>query len=211
MLNDWNDTSLSVRHSYNVAPTTDIGVMLPDQNNGDMHWHAMRWGMVPSWSKEFGSKYATFNARAETVAEKPTFKNAWSKSRRCLIPMAGYYEWQASNSSQDATTAKQPYYISDPHLGVMLAAGLYEPWGDAGQYSCTILTKPASEPLSGLHSRMPLLLTPASYDVWLNASTQELDEWWPSSPDPELIYWPVSRAVGNVRNNDERLIEPIDV
>ena len=211
LLGDWESAQALVRASYNVTPTSQIMALVPQNSDRDLRPQAMRWGMVPGWSKEFASKYATFNARAETVADKPTFKSAWKQGRRCIVPMAGYYEWQASSLPESAKPVKQPFYISDPHVGILLAAALYEPWGQSGDCSVTIMTKPATESLAALHTRMPILLNRDTIDEWLNSSNEHLEAWWPTVQNPDLLYWPVSQAVGNVRNDEARLIEPIDV
>ena len=185
----------SVNQRFNVAPTTQVAAF---RNTAG---EAMRWGMIPSWSNSFESKYATFNARIETVDEKPTFRNAWKQSQRCLIPMAGYYEWSGAKGG------KTPFYITDRDTGGMVVAGLYESWGD-DHLSCTILTMPANDQLVHIHPRMPIMLTPESADNWLNgdADKQSLV----GSEPPNVIYYPVSKAVGNVRNDTPELMEPID-
>ena len=181
-----------VDQSYNVAPTTLIAAF-----RGDIG-EAMRWGMIPSWSKSFDSKYATFNARIETVDTKPTFRNAWNNLQRCLIPMAGYYEWVGEKGD------KQPVYITDPNTGGIVTAGLWEKWGDES-LSCTILTKSADEELLPIHPRMPVMLTPEQGEAWLTGE-YELDQ-----PErPNVIYFPVSKVVGNTRNDSDDLIKPID-
>ncbi|MEO0368226.1 MAG: SOS response-associated peptidase, partial [Pseudomonadota bacterium] len=123
LLGEWSQDMLGVTPSYNVSPTATIAAFSCDQGQVGEPL-AMRWGMIPSWSKSFESKYATFNARIETAASKPTFRTAWREQRRCLIPMAGYYEWQ---QTQDG---KQPFYITDKNAGILVAAGLFEPWSD---------------------------------------------------------------------------------
>ncbi len=201
---------LGISSSYNVAPSRLIAA-LPIVDGEIQQPQAMRWGMIPAWSKSFESRYATFNARSESVAEKPTFRNAWKHSQRCLIPMAGYYEWRSTNSEPSQKPSKQPVYISDPNSGVMLAAGLYEPWGNRGDVSCTMLTRSANEALSPIHPRMPVLLTSETASTWMNADNDELGDWLLDAPQPELLYWPVAKAVGNVRNDTSKLIEAIDV
>jgi len=192
ILRDWPD---DVTESYNVAPTSNIAAFR------SAHGVKMRWGLVPSWSDEFDSKYATFNARVETVHEKPTFRSAWKNQQRCLIPMAGYYEWRGPKGS------KQPYYISNPDTALVMA-GLYEVWGDAGQLSCTIITRPADSDLSHIHSRMPVMLTPDAAVSWLNKEHGDPQLFLTDTPKPEVRNYPVSGAVGNVRNDDPDLIKP---
>ena len=194
----------------------------------------MRWGLVPSWSKTFDSKYATFNARLESVADKASYRSAWKHSQRCLIPMAGYYEWQAAvareTTNADANSAttrarnnssKQPFYITDRNVGGLVVAGLYEAWqatpGDESEaatvkkFSCTMITRPADPVIEKLHPRMPVLLTPDTASLWLSAAVDEAQPLLESVESPELVYWPIGRAVGNVRNDDRRLCEPVDI
>ena len=204
VLGQWPD----IGGNYNAAPTTQIAGFTPNPD-GELIGDAMRWGMVPGWAKSFDSKYATFNARLESVADKPTFRSAWQHKRRCLIPMAGYYEWQM----QADGGGKQPFYITDRNVGCLMTAGLYERWGgeEAEQLSCTIVTRPADESIASLHARMPVLLTQQTALQWLDAELEEAANLLSNVESPELVYWPVSRAVGNARNNDPRLIEPIDL
>lgn len=178
---------------YNRPPSSPVVAFR--RKSGEV----MRWGMVPGWAKEFDSKYATFNARIESVADKPTFRNAWNKQQRCLIPMAGYYEWVGEKGD------KQPVYITDPNAGLIVAAGLWESWGEREDLSCTMLTMPSDRELEPIHPRMPVMLEPNQTQAWLSGDidVNELKR-------PNLIYHPVSKAVGNVRNESERLIEPID-
>ena len=181
-LKEW-PSEQQVSHRYNVAPTTQVAVFRGDAGE------AMRWGMIPSWSNSFESKYATFNARIETVDEKPTFRNAWKNSQRCLIPMAGYFEWTGAKGN------RQPFYITDRNVGGMVVAGLYQSWGD-NQFSCTVLTMPANEELAHIHPRMPIMLTPETGDDWLSGGSDRSAV--VNYEQPNIIYYPVSKAVGNV-------------
>lgn len=189
-LKQWPD----IEPSYNRAPTTQVAAFRSAQGE------SMRWGMIPSWSNAFDSKYATFNARIETVADKPTFRNAWANSQRCLVPMAGYYEWVGSKGN------KQAMYITDRNTGGLVTAGLYESWGDEGLLSCTILTMPADNELGHIHPRMPIMLTPEAASDWLGG-TGNVEQF----ERPGVVFHPVSKAVGNVRNDGEELIRPADI
>ena len=122
--------------------------------------------------------------------------------------MAGYYEWIRSGTS----ASKQPVYVSDPNLGGLVAAGLYEVWGDQ-QLSMTILTKPAEGSLNAIHPRMPILLSPESAAHWLNGNESlpiDVTSWLGELPCPDVVFWPVSKAVGNVANDNPELIKAID-
>lgn len=195
----WTDTLVNWPNqsdNYNVAPTTQITAF--PSNSGEL----MRWGMIAHWSKEFDSKFATFNARIETVEDKPTFRNAWKKSQRCLIPMTGYFEWKGEKGD------KQPFYITNRDEGIIVTAGLYEVWGD-NQRSCTMLTMPANEELQKIHPRMPIMLNKDSATNWLSGKLDKNS--LISNHTANVIYYPVSKAVGNARNNSASLIEPIDL
>ena len=189
-----------VEKSFNIGPSRDIASFRGP--NGE----AMRWGLIPAWSESFQSRYATFNARVESVAEKPTFRTAWQRNQRCLIPMAGYYEWHGPKGQ------KQPYYISDTETGGLVAAGLYDAWGSEQQLSCTMITRAADHGLADLHPRMPVLLTPETAQHWLHSdhlTGAQAQAFLAKAATPTLNWHPVSTAVGNVRNDDPRLIQPI--
>lgn len=158
----------------------------------------MRWGLVPTWSKEPSTSYATFNARLETVAEKPAYRGAWAARRRCLVPIMGYYEWL------QVEDGKQPYYVSA--AGGLVMAGLWEQRDTL--LSFTVLTEPAQAHMTELHLRMPVFAAPENAEGWLNGSydfsTLATDELRAS-----LEYAPVSRRVNSVKNQGEELIAPL--
>ena len=185
-----------VKPSYNVAPTSNIPVFR--QGKGEL----MRWGLIPKWSDTFDSSYATFNARIETVHEKPAFKSAWKNGQRCLIPMAGYYEWKGEKGN------KQPYYVTDRFAGGVVAAGIYESWKLDKFFSCTMITKEADEAMANLHSRIPLLLTPESARDWLSCTDNLDHEVVASIVRPKLSYYKVGKVVGNSDVDNADLIEP---
>ncbi|MCW8908439.1 MAG: SOS response-associated peptidase, partial [Sedimenticola sp.] len=162
----------------------------------------MRWGLVPAWSKEAAPKYATFNARLESVADKPAFRNAWRRSQTCLVPALGYYEWRTESG------VKQPYFIHSPESGGLLVfAGLWEQ--REGRYSCTILTRPSDGELAQLHSRMPVMLSHGDATSCLDQGTNTADMLLESNVHREVRFHPVDRAVGNPRNQGEALTHPI--
>ena len=197
-MHGWTETLKEwpiVPTSYNVTPSSSIASFRTRRGE------VMRWGMVPPWSKTFDSKFSTFNARIETVDEKATFNNAWQKSQRCLIPMAGYYEWSGLKGS------KTPFYISDKDQGCLVVAGLYEIWGD-GQLSCTMLTTAANDDLSAVHHRMPIMLKQDQVKDWIYGENDK--EAILSLAQPDVIFHPVSSAVGNVKNDDPSLVVPIN-
>lgn len=196
LLEDWpEDAELG----YNIAPTQ----MIPAFNAE--HGLAMRWGIVPPWSKEPSTKYATFNARSESVADKPAFRHAWNKSQTCLIPAVGYYEWQGTKGN------KQPFFIRPENEEPLVMAGLWEHWRQNEQslYSCTIITQASSGKLEDLHSRMPLILEFDQAEQWLNDGVSVFEQLLTNQNIERLKFYPVDKAVNRSSQQGEHLIEPL--
>ncbi len=209
---------------YNMAPTKPAPIVIArarDDEPPERELLRARWGLVPSWAKDPKVGNRMINARAETVAEKPSFKRAFGR-RRALVPADGYYEWYASESPDGPRTKagkplKQPFYITPKDREVMAMAGLYEFWrasaDDAWLITFTIITTTAEDELGHLHDRMPLLVEPDARDAWLDPSPQDpatlLDLLVPAAPG-RLDAFPVSREVNDVRNNGPELVLPID-
>ena len=165
-----------------------------------------RWGLVPSWSKEPRTKYSTINARLETVADKPAYRNAF-RHRRCLVPVDGFYEWQQRET-------RIPYHIRMSDTAVFAFAGLWERWerGGIGFDSCSIIVTKASELMRPIHDRMPIILDPTDYDRWLDPQTSdqiELMACLNSAPSERLTASPVSRYVNSPRHDDARCIAAV--
>ena len=239
------DANLELRQSWNVAPTSDVPVVLerfiggapggrPVQGGTAVghlvrQVHVARWGLVPGWARDASAGARAFNARSETVLEKPTFRDAVA-ARRCAVPVQGYYEWKTGPGR-----GKQPFYVSRADGALTFLAGLYEWWrdpakapGDPGSWllSTSILTAAAPDPadvsgsgqppvlaaLGELHDRMPVPLSSGTMAAWLN----------PSAPDPAALVrrvveeargaaacWTLAEvgpAVGNVRNDGPQLL-----
>jgi putative SOS response-associated peptidase YedK len=197
--------------SFNVAPQSLQPVVRLDRETGERELTVMRWGLVPFWSKDSKIAYSTINAKAETVTTSPVFREAM-KSRRCLVPANWFYEWK----KLDAKT-KQPYAIAMKDRGMFAFAGLWEWWTDkaAGKSleTFTILTTDPNELISALavHDRMPVILKPQDYGRWLEPGDphrlpvdllRPFDANW-------MTAWKVGSDVGNVRNNNPALIEPL--
>ena len=165
----------------------------------------MRWGLVPSWSKEPTSRYATFNARCESVAEKPAFRGAWKQSNTCLIPALGYYEWKGAKG------AKQPWFIRPKDDGPLVMAGLWERWQGDSQtlLSCTILTQGSRGELETLHSRMPVMLDLQQAEQWLNDGTTVFDHILENQNTANINFYPVDPRVNKSTEEGEELIQPI--
>jgi putative SOS response-associated peptidase YedK len=195
--------------SYNIAPTQEIVAVIHQNGRRLKKFH---WGLIPFWSNNLSGASRLINARAETVARKPSFRAAF-KRRRCLILSDGYYEWKGEKGN------KQPYYIFLPDRQPLAFAGLWEVWkpGDADDNqstydSCTIITRDASSSVRDIHHRMPVILRPEAYDRWLNPENQQTD-YLQNIIDTEHIrklkYFPVSKMVGRVQNNTPELIQPL--
>ena len=165
-----------------------------------------RWGLIPHWAQDEQIGYKLINARSETVAEKPAFRDAFRR-RRCLIPADGFYEWKKEG------TRKQPYRI---HTGSLFAfAGLWEKWQPAGEervvYSCTILTTQANGRVAPIHDRMPVILHPSDYDRWLDPHSppDQLRALLVPYPEESMEAYPVSDAVNRPANEGPHLIRPV--
>ncbi len=185
---------------YNIAPTQIIPAVL--ESDGERIIEGLRWGLIPSWAKDESIGNKLINARAETLAEKPSFKNAF-RSHRCIIPASGFYEWQKT-----AKGAKQPFYFHLKDKGVFGFAGLYEQWLDreTGEQieTCTIITTEANKVLEPIHDRMPVILKPESYEQWLDAKEKDinkLQKLLAPYAAAEMDSYKVSKSV-NIPDND---------
>ena len=190
---------------YNIAPSQPVPVVRQDRN-GRREMVLVRWGLVPSWSKGPDSRYSMINARVETVAQKPAYRSAF-RYRRCLFPADGFYEWRAVEGG------KQPYVLR-PRDGRPLAfAGLWEHWQDAQGNeleSCSILVRAANRQVSAVHERMPVIMGPDSFDLWLDIKAQKpqpLETLLAAQQPPDLEIYPVSRAVNSPRADTPDLLQ----
>ena len=186
----------------NIAPSQDIAVIR--LRGRERECALLRWGLVPAWSREPKTRYSTINARAETVAEKPAYRNAF-RQRRCLIPATGFYEWQKTPDG------KVPYHIV-PLDELWAFAGLWERWekGDEPLETFTILTTEAAQSIEQIHPRMPTILEPAEYDAWLELDTGKDDLAQLAGkqfPDARMRAYPVNTRVNTPKNDDAELIE----
>ena len=207
-------SQVEIQPSYNIAPTRSIYVVKGGVSRAINELH---WGLVPAWSKDISRASSMINARVESVREKPSFRNLLA-SNRCVIPVNGYYEWKQV-PVKGKVSAKQPFYFSASveseycHDGMLAIAGLWTTWGNGEELysSCTALTMEATERISIVHHRMPMLLDNQRLDLWLSDDTKiDLDEL--AIPiDLQIDIHPVSKAVNNARNDDRSLIELIDV
>lgn len=197
--------------SYNIAPTTRIPVVIDTTKDGETtrRLEAAKWGLVPRWAKDESVAVRAFNARSETAAVKPTFREAVRK-RRAIIPADGYYEWQKL-----ADGTKQPHYIHPTDGSLLLFAGLYEWWRRADNswlLSATVLTRPATAgKMAELHDRIPVFVDRGEVDAWLSPETVGDADFIATYAErgaaisPHLEVYPVDRRVGNVRINEPSL------
>jgi putative SOS response-associated peptidase YedK len=195
--------------SFNVAPQSLQPVVRLDSETGKRELTIMRWGLIPFFAKDAKIAYSTINARAETVATSPVFREPM-KRRRCLVPATGFYEWQALD-----TKSKQLWAIELVEGNLFAFAGLWDRWKDkaTGQplETYTIITTDPNELLEPIHNRMPVILSPQDYSRWLDPgepSRLPIDLLRPY-PAEEMRVWKVSAAVGNVRNNGPELRLPV--
>jgi putative SOS response-associated peptidase YedK len=205
--------------SWNVAPTDPVRIVVERKHDEDgpavRQLRTVRWGLVPNWSKERTGGAKMINARSETVASKPAFKRAAGR-RRCLVPARGYYEWQRDGGRKIA------HFLYAPDERLLAMGGLYEIWRDdslpeddpAGWlWTCTVITRPATDALGHIHDRCPVLVPDDLRAGWLDCSSGDpatAAELLAAMPEPHLEPRPVSPAVGNVKNNGPQLIEPVE-
>ncbi len=200
---------------YNLAPTQDAPVVVLG-HEGERRLGLMRWGLVPAWAADPSIGGRLINARSETAARKPAFRDAFAE-RRCLVPADGFYEWQKLGASSGGRPAKQPWWIHRPDRRPFAFAGLWERWrgreGGPTLVSFTILTTEPNERVRPLHDRMPVILPDrAAEDRWLapEASARELEPLLAAVAEDYLAAWPVSTAVNRPANDAPELIERVE-
>ncbi len=195
-------SSADVKPRYNIAPTQFIAAVREDEQQA-REVAMLRWGLVPFWAKDPSIGNRMINARAETVAEKPSFRNAYKK-RRCLVLADGFYEWRKEGDT------KTPYFISLADGSPFAFAGLWENWSskesDESLQTTAIITTEASDFMAQIHQRMPVVLQPEHAGRWLDGDMQLLQE--VIGNPPSFRAWPVERTVNNARNEGKELIDP---
>lgn len=192
---------------YNIAPTRDVTAAV--EIEGERDWMSLRWGLVPFWADDPSIGSRMINARSETVFEKPAFKKA-IRSRRCLIPASGFYEWKKNPDGK-----KQPYYIYMKSEEPFCFAGIWETWtkGDEPLRTFAILTTEANELMKPLHHRMPVIVPREEYGRWLdpgNGEAGDLGGLLKPFPAGEMQFHPVSTAVNNPRNDGPECVRPAE-
>jgi putative SOS response-associated peptidase YedK len=196
--------------SYNVAPTQSVPVVRIAAD-GERAGVLMHWGLIPYWAKGVQPKYSTINATIEKLTEAATWRGPWSRGQRCILPAAGFYEWQVQSDGR----TKQPYYITATDQAIFGFAGLWDrSKRDDGTKveSCAIITMPASKLMSEIHNakqRMPAILTREDRDAWLKGTPDQAFAALKQYPDAHLMATPVSTRVNAPKNNDAKLIERV--
>ncbi len=195
-------SSTEVEPRYNIAPTQFIAAVRRDEQDTP-ELTMLRWGLVPFWAKDPSIGNRMINARSETVAEKPSFRNAYKK-RRCLVLADGFYEWRKEGD------VETPYFISLADGSPFAFAGLWEDWNskesDESLQTTAIITTAANDFMATLHQRMPVVMRPAEAARWLAGDMELLPELIDDSP--AFQAWPVDRKVNNARNEGADLIDP---
>ena len=228
-----SEVATPLEADFNVAPTKEVYAVLqrPASKEKDRpsqrQLRVVTWGLVPSWAKDPSIGNRMINARVETVTEKPAYRKAFA-ARRCLLPADGYYEWYSPNDeagteeagASKARPRKQPFFIHPADGSVLAMAGLYEIWRDPTReeddperfrWTCTVLTTEAEDAVGHIHDRMPLAVDPERWAAWLDPETPKdsLLGLLVPAQQGNLEAYPVSTAVGNVRNNGPQLIDPL--
>lgn len=198
--------SFDWRPRYNVAPAQVMPVVIHQEEAKKIV--PMKWGLVPSWSKEGKTRLSMINARAETLFEKPSFKTL-IRTRRCIIPADGFYEWKKGGEE------KIPFRITRKDDALFGFAGLWDEWQRGGEpplHTFTIVTTKANELLSSIHDRMPVMLLPENEEAWLKSDRQsgEIIPLMTPYPSSEMKMTRVSKSVNSWKNDQKECIEPLD-
>lgn len=213
---------LNIRARYNIAPTQSAPVVRQTEERG-REMAPLRWGLVPYWADALSIGAKMINARSETVAEKPAFRAAF-KSRRCLVPATGWYEWKKTGESAGKPAKqppKQPYAIGYDDQRPFAFAGLWETWNADGKHgpegpveTYTIITRDADPELANVHHRMPVILAPEFWGHWLDsavAAPADLGRLLASDTPPGLVHWPVSTRVNKPANDDAEILQRAEI
>jgi putative SOS response-associated peptidase YedK len=198
---------------FNIAPTATVPIIRRARRAYDSEHPnegaLVRWGLVPFWAHGVPPKFATFNARIEGLDSTPSFREAWEHGRRCILPAAGFYEWQRRGPR------KQPFFIKLADREIFGFAGLWErSKGAAGWLeSCTIITLPANRLLGEIHNgglRMPAILRAEDHEAWLAGTLDDARRVLEPYPDDGMLAWPVSPRVSSAKADDETLTDPVE-
>jgi putative SOS response-associated peptidase YedK len=200
---DWNPR-------YNIAPTQLVPVIRQNPKQPIRELSLLRWGLIPSWMKDSSGAATMINARSETAGTKPAFRDAL-KSRRCLIPADGFYEWQRVGKT------KQPYCFEVGNAQMFAFAGIWDRWKDpSGKWvkTCSILTTTPNAVTSAVHDRMPVILDPDSYDIWLDPGMRNVttaSELLKPYDARLMRCYPISTRINHVANDDEECSASVEL
>ena len=200
---DWNPR-------FNIAPTQHVPVIRQNPKEPVRELSLMRWGLIPSWSKDSSGAARMINARSETAATKPVFRESL-KSRRCLIPADAFYEWKRDGK------AKQPFCFEVNDGELFAFAGLWDRWKNpSGEWvkTCSILTTTPNAVASAIHDRMPVIFDPDSYDLWLDpgmTKVEALSDLLKPCDARLMRCYPISTRINHVANDDEGCSRPVEV
>ncbi|MEM7731379.1 MAG: SOS response-associated peptidase [Pseudomonadota bacterium] len=189
--------------NFNVCPTNAVHVITSE--DGARALRSFRWGFLPHWYKTPSDGPLLINARAETIAEKPSFKAA-ARARRCLIPATGFYEW-----TKDEEGNRLPWYIRRKDERLLAFAGIWQSWGkeDTQMQTCAIVTTSANKTMSAIHHRMPVILGEKDWSLWLGEAGHGAAKLMRAAPDDMLTFWRVDRAVNSNRASGAALVDPL--
>jgi putative SOS response-associated peptidase YedK len=201
---DIQQQQLKLAPRYNIAPSQSVPVVVRNSPNRLVE---MQWGLIPSWSKEPRAQFSTINARAETITKSPVFRGSF-KSRRCLVPASGFYEWQRTEHG------KQPFCIRLKGTDLFAFAGLYDVWHDADGnelYSYTVITTAPNDLVASIHNRMPVILRQEDEAGWLDKESDpaQLLALLKAYPADAMEAYPVSRAVNSPANEGAELMQAV--
>jgi putative SOS response-associated peptidase YedK len=204
-LPDWPD----MPPRYNIAPSQDVPAVIQNRETASRELRPMRWGLVPFWAKDPKVGNRLINARAETLATKPAFRESL-RERRCLIPADGFYEWEQQGRR------KQPWYIRMQDGRPFAFAGLWDRWrpadGERRLETCTIVTAASNDLVGRIHDRMPVILPPAAYGLWLDPNTHDvapLQALLRPYPADDMVAFPIGTRVNNPANDTPDIIAPL--
>ncbi len=203
------EEDIELEPRYNIAPTQVVAIVRSEEGVGRRELRLVKWGLIPFWAKDPKIASRLINARSESVADKPAFRSAF-KNRPCLVPADGFYEWKNTKGK------KQPYYFGLANGEPLAFAGLWERWkapeGDIIE-SCTILTTDANELLQPIHDRMPVILKPEDYDLWLDPKMKKAELVKPllqPFPPDQMVGYPVSGKVNKADHEGPDCVRPLE-
>ena len=197
-------SSIKVQQRFNIAPTQIVPTVIETDKGNELHGY--RWGLIPHWAKDKSIGNKLINARAETVHEKPSFRQSF-KTQRCLIPADGFIEWEKQGKE------KYPHYICLKSNAVFAFAGVWAEWGTGEEVirSCCIITTEANPYLQPIHKRMPVILSPEVYSVWLASTTkaETLRSLLRSFPEEQMKEYEISKEINSPKNDKAECLAPL--